>query len=745
MIFFDTESKGLVGPLSTIQWKRDDGPTFVHLVWDEPVRETLKLIEKMLDDALCGFHVSHDAFQICKGYNIMRLLDPSRPPTKSGWISVQREAVRGPCLKPKSVLDLMLFAMRGPLQSTMERDDIRIKKVPAALAQFLAEELQRRIQLPGIYFHYRNGGYQWQVIPLEDKPGFCDVVLRWGASRGLKPIGQHVLGLQVLEYEMPSQFRPKEDLWNPFSDGWLPHSDYHDAYWRVDPRARQYAKEDVEKLTYGLWLHFGRPEAGDTDSILAWLIGASRWRGFALDLELLKEIRDEAHKAKEAFPRAPKPVLHGLHERCSETERMNITDTCAETLSQIAGSREGGTWMGGWGENHPATLWARGVTTARSKDKEEDMAEKLIEVQSFHPDSKVIGALSGRMSGAGGINMHGIPGAQKGSRMRQAFILADGPQWLDGDGEQFLVADRGWTMWEHAQRDLDGELLDAGDFDSFEVAIAAAVYDDPNLTADLQSGKKIHAIYGSIMLELEYSVVKNNKGLYNDSKRAFLGRLYGAQDPKVSKVLNRPLEQIQRNEKKLAGRYPGIGRARQSTADRFCSMRQLTERGRVEWHEPAEFEESLFGFRRYFTLENDICRAIYELAQNPPGDLRLEHLVERTKGRAQTAGGALQSALFACAFGIQASAMRQAANHRIQSTGAWITKELQRALWDLQPVGIHSWQVRPMQVHDEIQCPRHPSLDLRPTVAGVVERFRQRIPLLRMDWMQGLRSWAEKG
>lgn len=717
MIFYDTESKGLIGPLSTIQWKRDDGPTTVHLVWDEPAGKTVELIEKMMDEELCGFHLSHDHFQMQKGHNILRLLDPSRPPTVRGWLAVQREAVRGPCIKPKSALDLMLHAMRGPLQSTMERDDIRIKKVPTQIAYWMAQELRDRLDLPGIYFHYREHGYQWQAIPLEDKPGFCDVVLRWGASRGLKQIGQHILNVPVLEYDLPSQFRPKENLYDPFGEGWVQHSDYHDAYWRIDERAKRYAMEDVSKLTYGVWEHFGRPPAGDTNSILACLVGSSRWRGFRLDLELLKEIRDQAEKDMNAAPRAPKTVLYELHRRCTPMEAINITDTCAETLAEVAGAREGGDWKGGWGDTHPATQFARSVVTARSKEKEKDMAEKLLGVRSFHPDAKVIGALSGRMSGAGGINMHGIPGQQKGSRMRQAFLLAD-----------------------------EGELLDAGDFDSFEVAIAAAVYDDANLTADLASDKKIHAIYGSVMLELEYAVVKADKALYNDSKRAFLGRLYGAQDPKVATVLKRPLEQIQRNEKKLAGRYPGIGRARQETADRFCSMRQPGGVGtRVEWHEPADYEESLFGGRRYFTLENRIARVLFELGQSPPEELRATGLVQRTAGRSQTAGGAAQSALFAAAFGIQASAMRQAANHRIQSTGAWITKELQRSLWDLQPVGVHPWRVRPMQVHDEIQCPRIPSLDLRPTVASVVDQYRARIPLLKMDWLTGLKSWAAKG
>lgn len=736
MIFFDTESEGLVGPTSTIQWKQDDGPTIIHLVWDEPARNTLRLIERLVEDTVVGFNLTGDWFHVQRLYCILRLLDPDRPPTTSGWLAVQREATNGPCVKPKSALDLMLHMMAGPLQSTMDRKDIRIRKVPTVLAQWLADELKRLIPMPGIYFHYRQNGYEWKVEPIEDKPGFSDIVLRWGASRGLKPIGQHVMGLEVLEYDLPSEFMPKEDLYNPFGTGWLTHHEYHCAYWRLDERARRYAEEDVAKLTYGLWVHAGRPQGGDTNSILACLVGSQRWRGFGLDLSKLREIRDAADAAMQAFPRAPKPVLYGLRQRCKPEEAIAITDTCAETLAEIAGTREGDVWRGGWGDDHPAAQFARGVTIARSKEKEKDMAEKLLSVGSFHPDVKVIGALSGRMSGAGGINAHGIPSAAKGSHMREAFILCHGAQWLSPEewAGEFLKADR-------------DDCLDAGDFDSFEVAIAAGVYDDPNLTADLKSGKKIHAIYAQIMLEIEYDVARNTKSIYLDGKRGFLARLYGAQDPKIATVFNITMDQVQRNEAKLAGRYPGIGRARQETADRFCSMKQVGGIGSpITWRDPADYEEGVFGDRRYFTLENRIAKALFELSQSQPAIFReFEGFIERTKNRRQTIGGAAQSAIYACAFNIQASAMRQAANHRIQSTGARITKELQRALWDHQPCGIHPWVVQPMQIHDEIQCPRKPGLDLRPTVNRVVEHYQQRIPLLKMEWLRDLNSWADKG
>ena len=38
---------------------------------------------------------------------------------------------------------------------------------------------------------------------------------------------------------------------------------------------------------------------------------------------------------------------------------------------------------------------------------------------------------------------------------------------------------------------------------------------------------------------------------------------------------------------------------------------------KVEWHEPADFVESMLGFRRYFTLENRICKTLFDLADDP--------------------------------------------------------------------------------------------------------------------------------
>ena len=114
--------------------------------------------------------------------------------------------------------------------------------------------------------------------------------------------------------------------------------------------------------------------------------------------------------------------------------------------------------------------------------------------------------------------------------------------------------------------------------------------------------------------------------------------------------------------------------------------------------------------------------------------------------RYQTAGGAVASALYGAAFQIQAANMRAAANHEIQSPGGQITKAVQRAIWDLQPSGIHELLVGPMNIHDELMCSTHPSVVKQVTekVRTVVESYRDKVALIGMSWFEAMDNWAEK-
>ena len=79
----------------------------------------------------------------------------------------------------------MLHSRKGPYQSLMAREDIRIKRVPSALAYALASELEGRVQLDNIYFARSAdpNAPKWQVFDRKDRYGdidtdFKDVVLQ---------------------------------------------------------------------------------------------------------------------------------------------------------------------------------------------------------------------------------------------------------------------------------------------------------------------------------------------------------------------------------------------------------------------------------------------------------------------------------------------------------------------------------------------------------------------------------------
>jgi DNA polymerase I-like protein with 3'-5' exonuclease and polymerase domains len=164
--------------------------------------------------------------------------------------------------------------------------------------------------------------------------------------------------------------------------------------------------------------------------------------------------------------------------------------------------------------------------------------------------------------------------------------------------------------------------------------------------------------------------------------------------------------------------------------------------GKVIWGEPAEYVESFLGFRRYFTLENMITKALYNLSAKPAQGMEQSKAKCLRRDRVQFAAGAVCSALYGAAFQIQAGNQRAAANHEIQSPGGQITKRVQRKIWDLQPAGVHVLYVAPMNVHDELMTVTHPDYvePVAQVVKETVEGYREQVPLIGMTWNKARRT-----
>ena len=753
MIFYDTETCGFHGMPVLLQYAVDDGDVKLWDIWRERVGETLELIEWMMAQDNCGFNLAFDHFHLSKCYTTFRLFGDvdAIPEDCIDELAIVEEKARFSdiCIKPKSACDIMLHARKGPYQSLMQRKAIRVKRVPTRLCEALRSELEQRIELDGIYFAKRKDKYapNWQIkdieIDGEIDPNFKNIILKFHPSGALKVLVEHALGvkedliLKFTDIEVDPIWKPKEFGYAPFAlavgrpgewnRAWPAVIRQHISHWAHNTLARKYGGDDV-KYTRDMWKHFGCPEPGDNDSELACMVASSRWRGFDIDSDKFKIKREKALKVVGNVPTSPRVAKVYMFEVMDDAERLALKEgTAAKILESISGKPdETGQWdhNKGWLNDdntpHPAAIRGRKILEARRAGKEVELCDKLIKAGRFHASFKVIGTLSSRMSGTDKLNPQGV---KANTETRSCFPLADFSS---------------------------GEVLCGGDFVSFEIALAAAVYGDKQLEQDLKDGKSIFGLFAEQLFDIPYADImasKKTTDQYTDGKRGIYSQLYGGDEHTIAERLGVDIEIAETARTGFMERYPGIAKARKNIEDKFCPMRQPNGIGSaVEWHEPADFMESLLGFKRYFTLENRICKELFDLANSPPKSWKNVRVKVQRRDRLQTASGAVQSALFAAAFNIQAQNMRQAANHEIQSTGAEITKAVQRNIWDLQPSGVLPWRVRTLNVHDEIHVvtqKEHVS-EIEKSVQSTVESFRGRVPLIEIEWNSEEKSWADK-
>jgi hypothetical protein len=753
------------------QYAVEEGEIVLYEVWKKPVKETLELIAWVCEHTVVGFNLVFDWYHLAKIYAIWSLLPPDWIPEDHIEEIAQMESkgIDGPCIKPAGAMDLFLYSRKGPYQSLMAREDIRIKRVPTALAYALAQELERKIELDGIYFakSVDKNAPKWKVFDIVSKKGivnpeFKDVVLHFNAAGGLKYLAEYAMKLKPKHHfsdvELDSSWRPYELGYAPYatavssaSDNWecydtdgklvgmawpaLIHE--HIRHWHENEAAREYATDDIV-YTRALYKHFGEPEPNDDDSILACMVAVVRWHGFEFDREGIEQLIQIAIAKVSNSPvniNKPKAVRKYLLEVLDETEGIFIEEstkkanveklkpwyiTEPEECTKCMGAgciRCNGTGTLGIGK-HPAAIRAEELLEIKAASKEIELYAKLLKAKRLHASLKIIGSLSSRMSGSDGLNVQAI---KKSGFVRKMFPLT-------------------WP----------GYTLCGGDFTSFEVTIADAVFGDETLHQMLVDGKSMHVLLGMDFYNKTYEEIVASEhtdfDMYGRAKGGIFGFFYGGDYNTWNQKLSIPLEHAKKVYDSWFAKYPGISKARMRIYDGFCSMRQPGGIGtQVVWQEPTDYCETFLGFRRYFTLENKICKALFFLANKPPAAWRACPVKVTRRDRVQTAGGAVQSALFGAAFQIQAADMRAANNHLIQSPGAQITKSVQRCIWDLQPVGVNPLVVAPLNIHDEIMCATHPDY-IEPVADAVeiaIEAFRSRVPLLGMEW-KILGNWSEK-
>lgn len=740
-----------------IQYAYGEDEVVLYNVWKQPIGRTLELIEEFCKCNIVGFNLAFDWFHIQKLYSTFTLAPDYDwiPQDHIDEIAILEERARTECLcvKPASACDLMLWSRKGPYQSLMERHPVRIRRIPKRMASLVQAELEQRIQFDDIYFGKRTNKStpHWGIVDNKNRdtgdidPDFVDIKLSFAPDARLKALMKYALGVkEVLMFqqaEPDKRWRPNEVGYAPFALAlgkpgnwnwtWPETIQAHISHWAFNNIGKRYARDDVI-YTRKLYDLFKRTvsdfHSNDDDSVLACQVASVRWRGFSFNVERVKQQREIALEKIKGTPIDKKACMRWFATVCDEDrmQTFKIQGTGDVILETVSGKQdeETGTWSEYWtnedGTEHAIVPYVRQVREARRAKKQVELYDKILLAGRFHASFIVIGTLSGRMSGSDGLNPQGIISSRE---VRNCFTLADA-----------------------------GSMVSGGDYDAFEVCISEAVYNDPKLREDITSGKKIHALFAEgLFPDQTYDSIIDSKGskvkdYYTEGKRGVFAMNYGGNENTLMKKLGVSEEVATQAFEDFGKRYPGVARARQKIIDMFCSMRQPGGIGtRVEWHEPSDKIESLLKFARYFTLENRICKSLFELSNKVPKAWSYVRVKVVRRDREQTASGACQSALYAAAFGLQGSNMRAAANHVIQSTGATITKRTQRNIWELQPTGASPWVVAPLNIHDEVLVVHDPRVanDIADNVHETVTSFKKLIPLIQMDWARNLAFWKD--
>jgi hypothetical protein len=786
--YFDTETCGFHGPVVIIQYAIDDEEPVIHEVWRTPITDTVLLIEEMMDNCIIAFNLAFDHFHLCQLYTCLRLYQERFPYEEyldpEHYAEIEPDARDLGCLKPAECCDVMLHIRKGPYQSTMDRKNIYIRRVPVVMAPRVCAWLNETLPFEPLFFaRQKNKGPVWRIQETKDQK-FVNVYVSFAPSTALKPLVENIFKIKTVSYNVvgvPKQYAPLELGYAPYAQAvpkltewkgegkakfkgkwrgaWPAYIEYHIRHWGFRPTAKQYAGDDV-KYTRMLYKHYGFVP-GDDDSTLAAMVGAVRWRGFQVDLEGLKELRQIAIESKvikdgkykgQQVPTAPSSAYKYIAEVMDPIERLVLVESDLDDTTNKEALKE----IMSWGTE--ASTRAKEIYEARRSQKEIELYDKLLLAGRFHASFKVLGTLSSRMAGADKLNPQGI---KKTKLVRSKFPLA----------------------W-------DGQVLCGGDFSGFEVTIADAVYNDPELRDALLSyrecyrchgtlhcidhrkksetygqdvpcyecdctGKvrtKIHGLFGTfVMPHLTYEAICESDGqapdYYTICKSALFTWLFAGTEYSMYKRLGIPKEQGKAGIEEFGRRFKKVGETRSKTMEDYSPIYQAGGPGSAhEWRKHKTTVSTLFGFERYFTLEYNVLKAFYALTTNIPDEWRAIHVNVVRGDRVQTAVGAVQSALYGAMYSLQGQIARAAINTPIQGTGAEATKRVQRKIWDIQPSGYNKWLVQPINIHDEIMSPTDPKYVDR--VAHVVDDTIQSlttvVPLLEMEWNSGLASWADK-
>lgn len=723
--YLDTESTGLMGPLNLIQLGFSGSVIFIR-PWQDDLTPLLDALNEP-ENIFVGYNTLHDIWKL---YQHFQPLNPFRA----------------------SFVDLLLLVKTQPPLAPFFRDKksvCALRLVDARIAEFVAEKVQADLQklVPkGVKIkhsiHSAKKGFKSISFLAVVSGKLKDAVVSLGLEQETTHIEEtgwqlvpdekeHLPGMEparVEEYRTAFEVNEKT-LDNPANPFW------------------DYARKDIEYL-FRLDEFFRQPAPSLNDHVghcVAW----SRYKGFSLDLPGLRgyqqSLTKQIEQVQAAFPgldlASPKQRVEFLNKTYSlglkssgkkaldNARKKHQQNKDLSALEDVFIQKEQSQAIKERSEKIVACLDE--IEKYNALVQRRNQANKLLEAQVAYPSFRVIGAQSGRMSGTGGFNYQGIDRSATGLR-------------------RFILASQG------------------GDFDSLELNLAAYLYDDKQLQADLAAGDDLHLrsslpIYDPPLSYEEGLKAKKDKTHPRHAevkekrqigKTINFSTLYFCSIPRVKDILvNAGIPEVAAEEKAKAiheaffARYTGLKDYSEKLDAAFNTLSvESFETAAEDVASMKDSIESVFGFKRFFSFEKMVCQYLIsahgldrevrqELARL---GLTGEEIVRSDWKGKQSIDKALTSARFGAVLAIQQAVFRAAGNHLIQSPGAELTKKLMARVF-------LRFGVACMNVHDELLLPASEGSfeEIGREVKEFLKEERKLVPSLGMDWVKMFR-WSDK-
>lgn len=835
--FADVESCGLHGVPVILQYAIHDGPVNVHHLWTEPIDSTLDLIEHMVDGCVIAHNIRFDWFHISKFYNMLNWICKTRKSYERPidlpielMAEAEWQSQFGPCLKPAGAVDTLLLASKGEDQSfLMDMKAIYVRRVPVGLADPLCDLLNASTNLPWIIFAgKKDQSIRWTVIENKDRrtgevdPYWNDIKLSFRPSKSLKDLAKFLCHHEPSArfHEIAFEVFPAEEGFAPFAKllsskdkEWLyPIRKKHNGkvrvkleptwpgiihehiqHWANDKAAMEYAVDDITMLRK-LYHKLGAPNT-DEDSIVACQVANVRLRGFSINVEGVKKLKEESQaiiSQARINVNSPQQVAGFVAEALDDMEQFMLKDGCNQKIideiknefslteieecycdggqlsDEVGGTKpcprcEGRGSVGPTGkcdscggtghtdelENGKPAKCKPCNGTGLSEDRKMPVVRRVEHIETVRKHKKRIELFDKLLLAGRAYPDFNVIGTKSGRMSGASGLNFQGIDHSDAVRSLFTLADaEAIGLWDCEPG--SPLVLSAGDYASQELAIAATAMQDDELMRDMESGKKLHGLFAAQAFETTYEDIMENQddGRYGKGKGGVFAILYGGTFQTVAKNMGIEVEVAEAAYNRMVAKYPQMGNTRKKISERFSSMEQDSD-GKITYRDPPEkFIESVFGFRRYFETEYEIQRMILSVIKNMPQEWKdLDIRVERKSGKLQSISGALCSALYGAAFSIQNKVIRASNNHVIQSTGRHLTVGMQHEVWKLQPQGIHPFRLTLMSIHDELAVvsPEQVVPEINEIIENKVNEQCLTVPLTCIEWFNYNRSWAEKG